>query len=223
MGKRAVTQTVGAVLLGFNVAVPIYLDAQGFFPNWPWQYHALIGFAAFVIFVGWVIWDKQQQINKLKSVRPVLTLGKTTGVSRKIDKQTSIVEVDLNLFFKNIGTKAAYQFHFRFGFAPENNLNKFELSGEKSSVNRIDPNNDFEVGQVLHSTVKYQEKNGNKVFSPIYTLIHCLIRYSDSPSNGNWYEDEYWFSYRADRQNLGMLSKEQKDALEPYVREAYKR
>ncbi|MBN1693247.1 MAG: hypothetical protein JW845_06815 [Dehalococcoidales bacterium] len=60
-------QTVGAILLGFNVAIPIILNAQGFFPEWPYQYHLGIGFLVFVGFVTWIIFDKQNQINKLTS------------------------------------------------------------------------------------------------------------------------------------------------------------
>ncbi len=46
-------------MLGSNVAIPMVLDAQGLFPNWPYQYYTLIGFLAFVIFVGWIIFSKQ--------------------------------------------------------------------------------------------------------------------------------------------------------------------
>jgi hypothetical protein len=58
---------VGGTLIGVNVAVPMYLDAQGLFPQWEWQYHALIGFLAFAAFMAWIIYDKQRQLYDLTS------------------------------------------------------------------------------------------------------------------------------------------------------------
>lgn len=222
MGRKTIFQLVGAIISGIYTAVSLAIASAGLWPNVSWQIHALIGLMVFVIAMCWIIYDKQSKINVYESRRPELTLGKTVGAHREINKHTSTIKIELILFFKNIGAKAAYQFRSRVGFAPDNAPKQFELLDEKTSVNRIDPNNEFEIGQTLSSTVKYKEKDGNKVVSPIYTLIHCSVSYSDSSSNGKWFKDEWWFSYRADRPYLGMLSKEKKDELEPYVREAYK-
>jgi len=223
MGRKAIIQTGGAILLGCNVAIPMVLDAQGLFPNWPYQYHELIGFLVFAIFVGWIIYSKQSHINRLESGRPELTLGRTIGiVRREFDEKTSTIKIELSISFRNIGIKSAYQFHSRIGLAPDNAPNKFELLDEETSVNRIDPNNDFEISHTLSGFVKYKEKDGKKVIPQTYTIIHCLVNYSDSPSDGEFYKDEWWLSYRADKGNFDMVSQRQKDALEPYVRMAYK-
>lgn len=74
MGKKAIVQTVVAILLGFDVAVPMYLNARGLFPGWIWQYHALIGFFAFVGFMIWIILEKQRTINKLLDSRPTISV-----------------------------------------------------------------------------------------------------------------------------------------------------
>lgn len=82
MGKKAIFQTVGAILLGGNVAIPMALDAQDLFPDWPYQYYELIGFLAFVIFVGWIIFSKQSDINKFEHARPQITVEPTVHNDR---------------------------------------------------------------------------------------------------------------------------------------------
>jgi hypothetical protein len=68
MGKRISLQAVGAVLLGLNVAIPMVLNAQGLFPNWPYQYHLLVGFLVFAGYMCWIIRSKQMQIDKSREV-----------------------------------------------------------------------------------------------------------------------------------------------------------
>ncbi|MFH1775782.1 MAG: hypothetical protein ABH839_03940 [Chloroflexota bacterium] len=64
-------------MLGLNVAIPTVLDAQGLFPNWPYQYHTLIGFSAFAFFMGWIVYDKQKHIDKIEeSYQYALSLDK---------------------------------------------------------------------------------------------------------------------------------------------------
>ena len=212
---------VGVILSGLYTAGSLILSAQGVFPNWPWQLHCLIGFIIFAGIMVWTIVDKQSDINNLKSGRPELTLGKTMGVNRKVDERTSEIKIEFNLFFRNIGTKAAHKFHSRIGYAQDSDVSKFKLLNEKTSVNRIDCDNDFEVGESLSGIVKYIEKDGKKIVSPVITLSHCMVSYSDSPSNGKLDKEEWWFSYRADQKYLGIMSEKQKTSLEPYVRKAY--
>ncbi len=140
MGKKAVFQAVGSIILGSNVAIPMYLDAGGLLPTWPWQYHALIGFVAFALFIGWIIYDKQSHINKLESGRPEITEGNQTGINMVIDEQGSEFKVDVGLYFKNRGAKAAYQFSLKVGSAPANAPNQFKFIEERTSSNRIDAN-----------------------------------------------------------------------------------
>ena len=48
------------------------LDAQDIFPNWSWQYHALIGFICFAIIIIWIVRDRQSKIAKLIDNRPTI-------------------------------------------------------------------------------------------------------------------------------------------------------
>ena len=64
MGRKTFIQVLAAILSGLNVAVPLLLDAQDVSEQWPWQYHALVGFVAYIMVTAWAIWDRQMQINK---------------------------------------------------------------------------------------------------------------------------------------------------------------
>lgn len=220
MGRTTVVQLVGAILSGLNVAIPLVLNARSILPEWNWEYHALLGFIAFVGVMVWIINDKQRKINKFEQRRPELTLGGRTGAIARFIEQTSEMHIALQLYFKNQGSKAAYQFRLRVGFAPDGAPSQFKPLDERTSANRIDPGS-MEYGYTYDLVTKYEEKNGKKVIARIGTLIHCALNYSDSPSGGKSYDDEWWFSYRTDRQGLGALSSKRKEELEPYVKLAY--
>lgn len=208
-------------MTGLNVAIPLMLNARGIWPEWPWQYHALIGFVGFVAVVVWIIYDKQRKIAKFEQRRPELTLGGRTGATARFIEQTSTMHIALQIYFKNKGLKAAYQFRLRVGFAPDGAPNQFKILDERTSANRLDPDSSNEYGYTYDLATKCEEKDGKKIISRIGTLIHCALNYSDSPSGGKSYDDEWWFSYRTDRQGLGALSLKRKEELEPYVRLAY--
>lgn len=98
MAKKNILQVVGAIVLVLNASVPMALDVRGVSPQWPWQYHALIGFVAFVIFIGWIIWDKQRRINELVSgdnvevcILPNINHHKSPWYLLKPDRSISII------------------------------------------------------------------------------------------------------------------------------------
>lgn len=218
---KARVKTVGAIVSGVYTAGSLGFAVRGLLPNWPQQLHYVIGFIVFAGIMWWIIADKDSEINNLRAGRPQLTLRKTVGLKGEVDARRSEVKIELNLLFTNIGEKAAYRFRCRTGFAPAADVSRFELLEERTSVNRIDPNNDFGTGVFLSGFVKYTEKDGVEKVSSGSTLIYCMVSYSDCPDNGKLYRDEWWFSYRADREHLGMMSEEQKNLLEPCVRKAY--
>ena len=57
---------------GLYTAIPLILDVQTVFPNWNWQYHALIGFFFFVAFMVWMVWDRQTTISRLLDLMPTI-------------------------------------------------------------------------------------------------------------------------------------------------------
>ena len=76
MGRKAIVQIGGAIVSGLNAAIPMTLNVRGLFPDWPWQYHAIIGFLAFAFFMAWIIRDKQREIDaKRERIRLVARPG----------------------------------------------------------------------------------------------------------------------------------------------------
>jgi len=221
MSRRAIGQTVGAILLGLNVALPTALDAQSIFPLWNWQQYALIGFAAFCAFIGWIIYSKQSQINKYESGRPELILGDYSGAGTKEIEGKSQVKVSISISFRNVGKKPAYQFCLRMGYSPYDKPGLFKHVGETTSANRIDSGGTLEYGEEYNFVEPYIEKNGRKVVGKMGWMIYCLLSYRDLHSGGRLYTDEYWFSYRFEYPKLATLSIQKKEELEQYVRQVY--
>ena len=221
MGKKAVFQAVGSIMLGSNVAIPMYLDAQGLFPNWPYQYHELFGFLAFALFVGWIIFSKQSHINKLESGRPNMTIGNRIKASTSI--RESELDILLKILFRNAGTKPAYQAIFKLGIAPAQEPRAFWSLPNETTANPIDPDTDLEFGRDITLRQKTeQDSYGNrKILGAKEWLIYSAIKYSDSPSGGKWYEDEWWFHYKAQGKDLQDATLEQKQQLEQYVRRVF--
>ena len=222
MGKKAIFQAVGAVLLGLNAAIPIFLDAKDLFPHWPMQYHSLLGFIAFCFFIGWIIYSKQRQIDKDESGSPPFALGNQTGATIQLKEESSEMHVALGIFFKPKGLKPAYQFRLNVGSAPDGHPNQFAfIPPEMSNANRIDPNSDLEYGAVFRGVQKYEQKDGKQQMPFRGLLIFCVLNYTDSPLGGKSYSEEWWLSYNFTSKLMGALSLERKGNLEPYVRLAY--
>jgi hypothetical protein len=72
--RKIVWQIIGAIFGALNVAIPLALDAQGLYPNWPWQYHAMVGFIAFAAFVVWMLYDKIKENERLRDSKPSITV-----------------------------------------------------------------------------------------------------------------------------------------------------
>jgi len=219
MGKRAILQSVLAMILGLNVAAPMVLDVQGIAPQWPWQYHALVGFVVFVVMMIWVIFEKQGRINKLEAVRPQMTLGDKTGVrSIQFDEKESKVNVELYISYRNIGMKPAYNPRLRVGFAPHGIPKAFGLIPDRTNANRIDTSSVLEHGEMYDITQPYQEKDGKREIQHEGMYIYCQLRYSDAADKGKVYCDEWWLSYRFAETMVGSMVDTEKHALEPYVK-----
>ena len=204
------------------IGASLILDARDVLPDWPKELYYLIGFIVFGGIMWWIIADKDRELDNLRGGRPKLTLGKSVGVKKEFDEQRSEIKIELRFSFKNVGEKAAYRFRFRSGFAPENDVSKFKLLEEKTSVNPIDVGSDFETEAFISGFIRYDVRDGVKIIPTRRSLVYFMVSYGDCPNNGKSYMDEWWFSYRADRESLGMVSEEQKNSLEPYIRKAYR-
>jgi len=99
-----------AILSGINTAGSLILSTRAVLPDWPWQLHSLIGFFVFLGIMWWIIADKQSEVNNLRSGKPELTIGRAARIKQVFDARKSEIEIELSLFFKNIGEKAAYRF-----------------------------------------------------------------------------------------------------------------
>ncbi len=201
-----------------NVAVPLFLDAQSLFPTWNWQYHALVSFLVFASIMVWMVIDRQLQLNK---EAPQMTVGNQSKASVVINKPQSEVNIILNLRFRNMGTRSAYQFRLKGMYSPYIDLRKHTKIEERSTANRIDPGGDLERGYDYTLTEKYVEEGGHGILQNKGYVIYLKINYSDSPSGGKQYGEEWWFSPRFDRAGLSEMSLNQKQEYEPYVRKVF--
>jgi len=97
MWRRPFLQVTGAVLLGLNVGIPMALDAQGLFPNWSYQYHFILGFVAFAIYMSLIIRDKQMQINKSREIIRLSARPSSLAINypSKTEKPLSHAEVSI--------------------------------------------------------------------------------------------------------------------------------
>jgi hypothetical protein len=91
---------------------------------------------------------------------------------------------------------------------------------EKTSVNRIDRGSDFETELAISGFIRYSVRERVKIVPTGRSLVYFVVSYSDCPDNGKLYRDEWWFSYRADREHLGVVSEKEQSLLEPYVRKS---
>lgn len=216
---KARIQIGGAILSVVYVASSLILDLKDVFPDWPGELHYLVGFIVFAGIMSWIIVDKQSEINDLRTGKPQVAISRT-AVKGAVDEKTSEMKIELSFSFRNIGGKDAYRFRCNLGYAPEREVSKFRFLDEVTSVNRIVANNDFETVAFMAGSVKYAERDGVKEVPTGRALIICMVSYSDSEHNGKLYEEEWWFSYRADRGYLGLMSEEERNSMEPYVRKA---
>ena len=224
MGRRAIIQTGGAILLGFNVAIPMFLDAQGLFPSWPYQYHELFGFLAFAVFVGWIIFSKQSHINKLESGRPIMTLGNRAKAETVNHEASSEMDIMLRVLFRNSGTKNAYRLKFRVGIAAAQDPSQCKALPDETSANLVAPDTKLEFGRDIIIRQKYAKTSDNRLtfVGPTEWLIYSAVIYGDAPSRGKQYTDEWWFYYRIEGKDLQDATVEQKEKLEPYIRKLFK-
>ena len=222
MGRKAIFQTVGAIVLGFNVAIPMVLDAQGLFPDLPYQYYTLIGFLAFAIYMSFIIFSKQSHINKLESGRPVMTLGNRARAKTVNNEAAYIMDTTFRLLFRNAGAKNAYRLIFRAAFASAQDPTSFTALPDEASANLIAPNTNLEFGRDVTVKQPYEWKDNKRTFpQPAEWLIYSAVIYSDKPIGGKQYKDEWWFFYRLLGKDLQDASLEQKGELEPHVKAAF--
>jgi len=137
---------------GLNVAVPLILDAQSLFPHWNWQYHALIGFVIFLIFMSWIILDQKRAItklldkqkvrvdidrfisegNRILSILPptVEKLGDTRQYGSEVDKWATNVRV----FLRPIGYEGRFCSNIEEDFGDESKPIEWSLTVLKKSL-----------------------------------------------------------------------------------------
>lgn len=216
---KARLQIGWAIASGVYVTVSLVLGLKGVLPDWPWELHYLVGFIVFVCIMSWIIVDKQSQIDDLKAGRPQLAIT-NTRVGTALDEKSSTLKIELGFFFRNVGEKDAYRFRCSIGYAPEREVSKFRFVDEAQDVNRLLPNSEHETVVFMEGSVKYTERDRAEEVPTSRSLIVRMVSYGDSEHGGKLYEEEWWYSYRADRRILGLMSEEEKNSMEPYARKA---
>lgn len=220
--RKTTIQVVGVALSALNVAIPLWLNAQQLLPLWQWQLHAIIGFLAFAGFMIWIVYDKQYFINRLQSGRPNIILSDRITSEHINFKDRCEFNVILNILFRNIGTKPAFQLSINIGFAPTNKPHDFRMSKEKTIANPIAPNSNLKFNRMINIKQQYTLIGDDMQFS-VYQdwLIYCAIKYSDSSTTGRWYEEKWFLYYMFPCNHLDHASIKQKEMLEPYIIDAY--
>jgi len=223
MRRHILLKTAGAVLSAILIASFLVVDAQGIAPSVPWPYLALLGFVVFAALVGWTLWGANRQIRELEqekaSRRPWFALGPNTSASTRVREDKNRVDVLLRPRFRNGGDRPAYQLSVRGVHAPVTRPDMFTAK-QLTILNPVAPGEEF--GPDIPITMNYVQQEGEKrmVISKEIVLF-CDIQYSDAPSEGNWYEDKWWFVYPLGAPSLAAAYKEHKEALEPYVERAF--
>lgn len=224
MQTRDKIRTVAAVVTVLATACFLAVDVQGVAPSVSWQYPAIAGFAVFVLLTAWGAWDRNQIIHALEQQlaerRPEITIGKSLGASTNVDDNAKVVNLVARLRFHNVGNRPAYQFRMRTGYARVERPNEFVVKPNLENPNRLDAGG--EVGPDLELSMPFVDKEGGGRAVPTKEiLIYVGVRYSDKPTGGSYWEEDFWFVYVLGKPLLAMQHLAQKEALEPYVRAAY--
>ena len=181
-----------------------------------------VGFSLFAGFMGWIVHSQQKRIYELEGTnRPIITIGSTIKGSTYVRDADSKVDTTMRLGFRNGGNRPAYRIHVKIGYAPAQRPDLFRPESGVNNPNRIDPGVEFAID--FRMTQKFAKTpEGKRGVVSIETLVYCGIRYSDSPIDGQWHEDEWWFKYTLDDRFMSFASIQQKEMLEPYVRNVFK-
>lgn len=179
-----------------------------------------VGFSLFASFMGWIIYSQQKRIHDLEKInRPTISIGSTIGAKTHKRNADSEVDIIMRLGFRNGGNRPAYQINVWVGHAPAQHPELFRKIYDFSSSNRIDSGVEFAIDITMTKKFVLQE-DGRRIVRSKDTLVYCGVRYSNSPKDGEWYEDEWWFRYTLGAPMMSPASIPQKEILEPYVRDA---
>ena len=171
-----------------------------------------------------VYWLKKRKTNKqLVPItdniqnRPTFIMG-DSKVTEDMDKKTKRLVVNARVGFTNAGDKAAYQVQIRRCYASVEVPSKIEVQP------LIEESGPINVGEKIFVPFIASQPITNSKEPSVGSaalLIFCGLRYSDAPSQGNWYEYEKWLAYPVNAGALAFAKQEQKEAFEPFVRKAY--
>jgi len=184
--------------------------------SWNVQYH--------------VYQDKQSQIDTLQSYqseldselkllkeehRPRLVVNASIVPDTTIlYTQNDLVEFDVLFAIKNIDDRPAYQYTLRGFSAPLADPSKIRRMND---ITQLNPTYSGLDEKVRYHYFGYY----TNVDDELIVLIYTDIKYCDSPNNGNWYGDPYWFSVRLDISSneswIGLVEREWRDFYSPYL------
>jgi hypothetical protein len=159
--------------------------------------------------------NKSQQI--YQEHRPILNIepiGATTG----IDINAQSIHTVFYINVENRGDRGAYQTLINGFCAPINDPSKIAKSENESLINPIIQGANMTLPFTysgLYSTIE----------NMAIVLIYIRVKYNNSPEQGIWNQDEFWFSININLSNsqVGIAQVEQKwiDIYKPYVDKIY--
>lgn len=226
-----------AIILGIVVATHTNWEATVKYLAWaiPLGVFVVIALVRLAI-TPWIIYNQQEQrireqrdktdslqheleVMQIKR-RPIIALGQKISVSthsRDADKE---VDIALSPTWHNIGEGAAYQLYLRYGWAPIESPDKFKVEPDINDPNPIYSTEEF--GPILQLKQPFiPQEGGKRQVKSMGILMYFGIEYSDAPQGGKKYSDEWWFAYPLGAPLIAAAQMKQKEALEPYVREAF--
>lgn len=180
-----------------------------------------VGFGIFCGFIAWTIYSQQKRIHELEETNhPIISIGSTIGASTDVREKDSMVDIVVNLAFRNAGNRPAYQISIQTGWAPERHPEMFRPEPAKKFAEPVDPGIEFSISMKISQKFEMQP-NGRRGVVSRETLFYCHMKYSDSPENGRWYESERVFKYELGKPLMSMVMEEEKERLMQYVKAAF--
>lgn len=185
------------------------------------QYRVLI--LGVLIFISLVLSAYTLQSNKNIAMehRPILNIGKSTEISTSEDEIKEIATFNITFHIENAGDRAAYQFFSRICFAPESRLQNILSYDDLIETNPIQPHEEDLVPVGIDQS--FRKSDGTLVVGSETWFIYYLLKYSDAPTGGNWYSDEYWFALSLNDKTVRSLTLEEKQIFQPLVNLHYEK
>jgi len=180
-----------------------------------WVKHHRQLILVFLILASIVVSAYTIQNNIDRPNRPLLTLAKSTTVSILVDEEQQTTSGNIDFNITNIGGSAAYQTLTRICYAPASKPQNIYQYPDLTGTNPIQPQDMVIVPTGI--TQAFTKSNSTMMVESDTWYVYYQIKYSDSPTNGKWYSDEYWFALEFNTGRVRDLTITEKQIFQPLI------